>query len=116
MRVIENGDAVGRNINHFFDRFGKIRQSLMRQTVNQINIDAFVTEFTRPNHSLARDFFRLHAVDRFLHLQIKILHAETRAVKTDVAECFEMFTRQVSRVNLDARFQIVGEIKFRFDK
>ena len=108
--------AVGRQIDDLFDGFRKAFERLVRQAVDQIEVDALKAEFARPSNSLPRQLFRLNTIDGFLHLRVKILHAEARAVKSDFAQSLHVFFCQPTRVNFDAGFNIVGKIEFIFDK
>ena len=54
-------------------------------------------------------------MDRRLHLRVKILHAERRAVETDLAQRDDVFAREPARINLHARLNVVGKFEILVD-
>ena len=48
-------------------------------------------------------------MDRLLHLRVKILHAQRRAVKANLAQRDDVFAREPARINFHARFNVVGK-------
>ncbi len=54
-------------------------------------------------------------MDRFLHLRIKILHAERRAIETDFAQRNDVFAREPARINFNSGLDVVGELKIFVD-
>src|SRR5713226_9572819 len=80
---------------------------LMRQAINQIDIDAVKAERARGLQKVARQFEWLVAVDRLLHLGMKILDAHAEPVEAEPAECFQVRPRGHARVDLDADFGVL---------
>ncbi len=60
----------------------------MRQAVDQVDVEAFESEFARGEDQVAGHFIGLHAMDRFLHLGLKILNAHAEAVEAEAAQAF----------------------------
>src|SRR5205085_2866108 len=111
MRVIEYGNAVWRDIDHFIDRVSETFNRLVRQAVDQIEIYASKIEFASPFDGLPRDLFRLNAVDGCLHLGIEILHTEACTVKPYLSKSCHVFASKPSRVNLDTGLNIRVEFE-----
>ena len=61
---------------------------LIRQAVNQIDIEAFEAELARGDDQVAGHFVRLDAVDGLLHFGLKILDAHAQAIEAEPAQAF----------------------------
>ena len=85
----------------------KDSDGLIRQPVDEVEIDRTKAKFAHPIHRLLRHFARLNPVNRFLHFRIKILHAERCAVETGFAQGNDVVTRQTARINFHARLDVV---------
>src|SRR5437868_15084673 len=115
VRIIEYGDTVWRDVDDLIDRLRKRVERLVWQAVDQIEVNALESKFARPDDYLTRDLFRLHTIDRLLHLQVKILHAKTRAVESDLGKCLDMIAHHIPRIDLDTCLDVVSEIETLFN-
>ena len=75
-------------------------QGLQRQAVNQIQIDGAKTCAPRCLHQTVDGVNGLHAIDRLLHLRVKILHAQTDAVESHGPQAVQSFIVNRARVHL----------------
>ncbi len=62
-------------------------------------------ERARRLDQIARLFVGLHAMNRLLHLGMKILDAEAQAIESQLAQRFEMRVRGDARDRLRCRFR-----------
>src|ERR1043165_7744754 len=111
MRVVEDGDAVRRNVDYLIDRVDKCRDRLMRKPVDQIEIDALESKFARPIDDLPRDLLGLHTIDRLLHPRVKVLHAKARAIESDLRKRRDMIATHIPRIDLDTLLDIICEFE-----
>jgi hypothetical protein len=84
MRVAENGEPVGRQLQHGVERAAERIHGLVRQAVDEIDVDRFKAQRAQ----LANGEFRLgaglNAVDRELDLGIKVLDPDGGAIEARV--------------------------------
>ena len=69
------------------------------------------SELACGDDQIARQFVRLHAVNRFLHLGLEILNAHAQAVEAEAAQGFQVRAIGDARINFDADFRIRREGK-----
>ena len=106
VRVAEHRQPVGLHFQHDIERFVERLRRLVRQAVNQVEVDRAVTQFAHPIHRLLRHFARLDAVNGLLHLRVEILHAHRGAVETDFAQRDHVLAREPARVHFHAGFDV----------
>ena len=106
MRVAEHGEPVGLHLQHGVERFVERRGRLVRQAVDEVEIDRAVAEFAHPIHRLLRHLARLDAMNGLLHLGIEILHAHRGAVEADLAQRHHVIAREPARIHLHAGFDV----------
>ena len=111
VRVAEHRDAVGREREHLLDRGLKRFGGLMRQAVDEVDVEALKAQLARGGDQVARHFVWLHAVDRLLHLRLEILDAHAEAVEAHAPQRFEMRAAGDTRVDLDPDFGVRVEGK-----
>ena len=111
VRVAEHGDAIGRERQSLVNRVLETFRGLVGQAVDQIHVEALETEFARGDDQIARHFVGLHAMNRFLHLGLKILDAHAQAVEAEAAQRFQMRAIGDAWVNFDADLRIGRERK-----
>ena len=111
MGVAEHRDAIGRERQSLINRVLETLGGLIRQAVDQVHVEAFEAEFARGDNQIARHFVGLHAMNRFLHLGLKILNAHAQAVEAEATQGFQMRAIGDARVNLDSNLRIRRERK-----
>ena len=74
---------------------------LMRQPVDQVEVDPGDAGSPQAGHSLCRLLETLHPIDGTLYDRIETLHAEARAVDTAKPERLEHGRRERARIDLD---------------
>ena len=115
VRVAEHGEPVGRHLEHGVERVIERRNGLVRQAVDEVEVHGAKAKFAHPVERLLRHRLGLDAVDRLLHLRIKILHAHRGAVEADLRERNDVFARKAARVNFDAGLDVRRELKMFVD-
>ena len=113
VRVAVDRDAVRP---HADDRLQRTRESLgglLRQTVDQVDIDGFEARGAASVDHRARLLDALDAIDRGLYHRIEILHAEARAVEPDRGELGDVRRIDEARVEFDGDVAIAraGEME-----
>src|SRR6185369_12332153 len=116
MGVIENGDAIRRDIDDPVNRVCERINRLIRQPIDQVKIHALKAQLAGPLDRLARDLLRLDSVDRFLDLEVKILNTKARAVKSNLVKSFHVLASQSAWIDLYTCFDGIIEIKALADK
>ena len=109
VRVAEHGEPVGLHLQHGVERFVERLRRLVRQAVDEVEVDRAVAQLAHPIHRLLRHLARLDAVDGLLHLRIEILHAHRGAVEADFAQRDHVVAREPARVHLHAGFDVGRE-------
>ena len=84
---------------------------LLRQTVDQIDIDRLKAEAAGGIDQLKDLIGWLDAVNRFLNSRVKVLHAKAQAVKAHAGECVNARHVHRARVNLDRQFGARRQLK-----
>ncbi len=111
MRVTEHRDAIGHKREHLLDRVLETFGGLVRQAVDQIHIEAFEAEFARRENQVARHFVRLDAMNRLLHLRLKILNAHAEAVEAEPPQSFQVRAICDARIDFNSNFGVRRERK-----
>jgi hypothetical protein len=111
MRVAEDRHAVGAAIGGEAGRGLDLRDTLRRQPVDQVHVDAGHAQRAQPAHGGLDLRRRLHAPDAFLHRRADVLHAEARPRQPDRAERIEQPGIEAARVEFggDLRPRSEGE-------
>ena len=99
---VENRNPLRGNVCNFIQRPLESFRRLQRQAVDKIYIDAFDPKFTGPCNDSFGQFLRLDAIDCLLNMLVEILHSQAEPVCTSGNKCFQMFKRQLARIQLDA--------------
>ena len=81
VRIVVKRDTVGREFNHLINRLFKGLPGLLGQPVDKIHVDRVKAVGAGLLHQIARHLKGLNAVNRLLHVRIKVLNTETHAVK-----------------------------------
>src|ERR1700731_4308832 len=92
-------------------RVAETFRRLVRQTVNEVNVDTVEVQVARGEQQVARQFERLDPVDGRLHLWMKILDAHAETVKAQATQSLEMFASGHPRVDFNADFRVGRKIK-----
>src|SRR5258708_1643345 len=90
--------------NNLIYRVGEAVYVLMRQAVNQIDVNAVKAQFARVRNQIASKFIRLNAMNRLLHFRMEILHTHTEAVEAQFAKNVKMRAVRNPRIDFDAQF------------
>ena len=103
MRITEDRQPVRPKLDDFVQCFLEGFDRLVRQTVNQIQVDGLKTRGPRPLHGLPGLLARLNPMRGRLHRQIEILHANRSPVETHLPQGGDVIARQPARINLHSR-------------
>jgi len=101
MRIAVKRDAIWPHLNHAIQRAMKTNNVLFGQAIDEVNVDRRKAVGTGGINGGSGFRFALNAIDRTLHLLIKILHAHTHAVKTQPGEGFNLVRIHGARIDLD---------------
>src|SRR5580693_5527658 len=86
-------------------------RSLVRQAIDQIDVDAVKSQRPRRANQIAGHLERLNAVNRLLDVGMEILNPHAQAVKPEPPQRFEVFARCDPRVDFDSDLRVGGEAK-----
>src|ERR1700722_10900183 len=111
MRIAEQRDTVGLQLKNLVYSVAKTFRRLIRQTINEIDVDAVEVQVTRGEQQVARQFERLDSVDGHLHLGMEILDAHAEAVKAQATQGFKVFASGYPRVDFNADFRVRRKFK-----
>ena len=106
VRVAEDSEPVRFHFQHGVERFVERLRRLVRQAVDEVEVDRAVTQFAHPVHRLLRHLARLDAMDGLLDFRIEILHAHRGAVETDFAQRDHVVAREPARVHFHTGFNV----------
>ena len=111
VRIAEQCDAVRAETDDLVDSVSEALGRLIRQAVNQVHVDAVEAEPARARKQIARHFEGLEPVNRFLHVELKILDAHAQAVKAQLSNRLEMRARGHTGIDFDADFTVGRELE-----
>ena len=111
MRVGKDGKTVRRQCERGVERAGKRLRRLLRQAVDEIDVDAGDAGGTDPRDGGGGILDRLQAVDRLLHVDVEILDAETHAVDADVPHRRHEFLVTEARIRLHGGFRATAPVE-----
>src|SRR5690606_12917486 len=100
MGIAENRQTIGTHGRGRGRRLYAGADGLVRQSVDQVEIDATDPVFTQASDGFEGLLFALDAVDGLLHHGIVALHAEAGTADAGTAQRGGHFTRQRTRVDL----------------
>src|SRR5437763_14099430 len=109
MRIAEHGDAIRLHRDDLVDGVAETLRRLMRQPVDQINIDALEADFAAVIEQPLCLFVWLHATNSLLNQRVKILDAHADAIESGAAQRPAMLAAGHARINFDAHFGSVGK-------
>src|SRR4029079_4286522 len=101
MRVAVNRQAIRSAREHRVERARESGDRLLRQAVDQIDIDRTEAVGSARVDGAPRFFYALHAVHRALHFRIEVLHAQARAVEPDARVLSYVACLDLARIKLD---------------
>ena len=104
VRVVVNRDAVRIGSDYFFQRLRHRKDGLLRQAINEINTDGAKLRSACCCNNIQCLVFRLDTVDRFLYVDIEILHAKADAVEALRAQSAHTLGGDGARVNFNRVF------------
>ena len=104
--VAEDRDAVWLDHQGGVSGFGDTFGGLMRQAVNQVQVQRRHAHRTQAAGAAGGGFKRLFAPDGFLHDRIEILHPEAGATDTHGADGVERAIGKLARIDLDGDFGV----------
>ncbi|OIQ63987.1 hypothetical protein GALL_544660 [mine drainage metagenome] len=111
MRVVEYREPVRRHLDDLLECVAEAAHGLVWQANHQVHIDTGDACIAHPAVHFADKRGRLYAVDRLLHAEIEILHAQAQAVETAVCQCLHMLAFELARIDFAADFSIAGDIE-----
>ena len=119
MRVAEQRDPVRLHRDALLDGPAQRRRGLMRQPVDEVEIDVRNTGGAKAQDRVLDHLGRLDPVDRRLHLRIEFLHAKAGAVEMQRADPPDHLVGERARIafdrNLGIGFQLEAIAKARHD-
>src|SRR6516165_8772460 len=107
--IAEHGDAIGGQANDLLDGVREALGGLIRQSVNQVHIDAVEAKLASGGDEVTGGFERLNAMDGLLDILLEILDAHAEAVEAHLANLFHMGARGNARINLNTNFSVAGK-------
>ncbi len=111
MRIGVKGDAVRPEFLDLAEGARKRRLGLARQAVDQVHIDGFKAERARLGDQREHLLRGLDAVHGFLHVGVKVLHAEAQAVKAQGRQRGQALVVHGARVHLDGHFRAGHDVE-----
>ena len=113
MRIGIQGNAIWPQTLDLLQRAVKGLRRLQGQAIDQIDVDRLKTQAARRLHQSKHLLCRLDAVHGFLHGGVKVLHAKTQAVETQLGQNGQAAFVHGARVHLNGVFTARHEFKVR---
>ena len=101
--IAVGGDAIGAQGDDLAEGGVEAGHGLQRQAVDQVHGDRLELRLAGRLHQVEDLLLALHAVDRFLHLLVEILHAEAQAVEALRAQLGDALAADGARVDFDGK-------------
>src|SRR2546423_4109472 len=111
MRVAEQRDTIRRELQNLLDGMGKTIGRLIREPVDEVDIDAVKAQFACTEKQVACQLERLKPMNGFLHFGMKILNAHAEPVEAEATQSFEVVSRGHARIHFDADFRVGSEME-----
>ena len=111
MRVTEHRKPVRRHLDHRFQGFGKAFRSLVRQAVDQIQVDGAEADVARFVQYRLSHVPGLDTVHRLLHFRIHILYAQADTVETQLPEGGQSIFVHFPGIDFDTVVPIVAGLQ-----
>src|SRR5256714_2354551 len=111
MRVAEQRDAIGRELQNLLNGMSKSFGRLIGQSVDEVDIDAVKAQFACAEKQVACQLERLKPMNGFLDFGMKILNAHAEPVESEAAQSFEVVSRSDARIHFDADFRVGSEME-----
>ena len=113
MRITKNRNAIRIKRRSLADIFLQMGKGLVRQAINQIDIDIVDTGVAHKGKGLLHLIQRLHAANRPLHIGIEVLKAKADPIDADFSHNGHKFSGEHPRVKLHRVMRQVSEVKAR---
>src|SRR5690349_588186 len=107
--VAEEGDAVWRQREDLINSGCKAIGGLVRQAVNEVDIDAVEAEQPRGSDEIAGDFVGLDTVNGFLDFGMEVLDAHAEAIEAKTTKGFDVSPSGNARIDFDSDFGVGRE-------
>ena len=116
VRVVEERDALGPDVQHALDGVREARAGLVRQAVDQVHVDRSHALLARPVDDAARQLLGLDALDGLLDLGVEVLDAHRDPVEAEVREDADLLVGRDAWVDLDGDLRAVRQVEARRDR
>src|SRR5690606_28211931 len=83
---------------------------LQGQTVDKIDADRLESRLARRSDQRVNLLLALLAIDRGLHVRVKVLHAETQAIEAQLAQRLNLLGADGARVDFDGKLMVIAVI------
>ena len=111
MRIAVGGDAIRAQGNDLAQGHVETGHGLQRQAVDQVDTHRLEFGLTGGGDQGVDLLFTLLTIDRRLHIRVEVLHAETQAIETELAQVFDLFGADGAGVNLNGELVLVAVIQ-----
>ena len=111
MRIAIKRQPVGLQGQHLLQGVGQAGQCLMRQSIEQIHVQAFDTCAAQHVDHMCGLFKRLRATDGLLHHRRKVLNTDAGAVHAIGRQHVQQCVGRFGGINLYREFKIIGFVK-----
>ena len=101
MGIVKNRQTVWRDIDDALNRIAHAIHRLVRQPINQVNIDRMKPKSASFRHHASNHFFRLHAIDGNLYFFLQILHTKAHPIKPKSTQYLKRGRAQFAWVNFN---------------
>src|SRR5262249_13740831 len=106
MCIAEQRDAIRIQTQDLVHGLGKGRRRLIRQSVNQVDVDAVKSQLPRGINNPLGHLIGLDTVNGLLHLRLEVLNAHAQPVEAKPAKGLEVSPRCDAGIDLDANLRI----------
>lgn len=111
MRIAEHGDPVRRHRKAVLDCPHQHRPVLMRQAVDNVEIDGRNAEISQRGHDVSRLLEALRAVDGGLYDRFEVLHADACPRDAEGSPCLQALGVDMGRVDFDTDLGVWSDVE-----
>ena len=112
--VSEYGQSVGIKRKDLGDRILEMGRRLMRKSIHEVDIEAHDPYLAQFVCSLLREIKGLPAIYTPLHVWMTVLDAKTSPIDPQVGQHCDLFTSQISWIDLDGELCVCSKFKCSF--
>ena len=111
MSVAEYGESVGTKIAYRFDGLHERLGALVRESVDQVQVQRRKSKFSNPLNDLADKLFIVYAIYGLLNNRIEVLYPDRSPIETNVMKRCYVFAGEPTWIHFTTDFRCARNIE-----